>query len=145
MRYIDFLDSITKLVHDKTKKEVTADNINELDPSCYFVQLVNYDKKFNSEHREKTSVSIDILYFPKTKENKAEIYDALDDLNEAFEIEGKRVLRVRDRFLTMNNVNIKEVDGVGHFLFDLSLFDIYGKPYDYELMKDLELEFKKEV
>lgn len=143
MKYMDFMNALTMLIKGKTNKEVGCDNINKLKTPCYFVQLISYKKEFNSNHRELTSVSIDILYIPKNKENKAEIYDALDNLNESFEIEGNRVLRVKDRFLTMSNVQITEVDSIGHFLFDLSLFDLYGKPHDYELMRDLELRFKE--
>ena len=59
------------------------------------------------------------------------------------EIEGKKVLHVLNRFLTLRNTDIKIVDRVGHYVFILSLYDLYGKPYDYELMKDLELRFKE--
>lgn len=142
MRYMDFVNVLTLLIREKTNKEVGCDNINELKAPSYYVQLISYNKEFNSNHREFTSVSIDVLYIPKNKEDKTEIYDALDILNEAFEIQGNRILKVKDRYLTMNNVQITEVDSVGHFLFDLSLFDLYGKPYDYELMQDLELKFK---
>lgn len=143
MRYIDFVNALTLLIREKTNKEVGCDNINELKTPSYHIQLISYNKEFNSNYREFTSVSIDILYIPKNKEGKAEIYDALDELNEAFEIQGNRVLKVKDRYLTMKNVQITEVDSIGHFLFDLSLFDLYGKPYDYELMQDLELKFKE--
>lgn len=143
MRYMDFVNALTMLIKQKTGKEVGCDNINELETPCYFIQLIKYEKEFNSNHRELTSVSIDIQYIPENQENKAEIYDALDILNESFEMEGNKILKVKDRYLTMDNVQITEVDSIGHFLFDLSLFDLYGKPYDYELMRDLELRFKE--
>lgn len=143
MRYMDFVNALTLLVREKTNKEVGCDNINELKTPSYYIQLISYNKEFNSNYRELTSVSIDILYIPKNKEDKVKIYDALDELNEAFEIQGNRALKVKDRYLIMKNVQITEVDSIGHFLFDLSLFDLYGKPYDYELMQDLELKFKE--
>ena len=37
------------------------------------------------------------------------------------------------------------VDNVGHYEFSIELFDRYGKPIDYELMKELKLNFKEEV
>lgn len=143
MRYIDFANALTLLIKKKTNKEVGCDNINELKAPSYYIQPISYNKEFNSNYREFTSVSIDILYIPKNKEDKTEIYDALDNLNEVFEIQGNRVLKVKDRYLTMKNVQITEIDSIGHFLFDLSLFDLYGRPYDYELMQDLELRFKE--
>jgi len=73
----------------------------------------------------------------------AEILENLENLDNALEIEGKKVLHVLNRFLTLRNTDIKIVDRVGHYVFTLSLYDLYGKPYDYELMKDLELRFKK--
>ena len=48
-----------------------------------------------------------------------------------------------DRYLTLRNTDITIVDRVGHYVFTLSLYDLYGKPYDYELMNDLELRFKE--
>ena len=91
------------------------------------------------------SEDIDIIYFPKTngKLTNAEILENLENLDDALELEGKKVLHVLDRFLTLRNTDIKIADRVGHYVFTLSLYDLYGKPYDYELMKDLELRFKE--
>jgi len=75
------------------------------------------------------------------KLTNAEILENLENLDDAFEIEGKKVLHVLDRHLTLRNTDINIVDRVGHYVFTLSLYDLYGKPYDYELMKDLELRF----
>lgn len=49
---------------------------------------------------------------------------------------------VLDRRLTMTDTNMNIVDTVGHYEFSISLFDQYGKPYDYELMQELEVKFK---
>ena len=52
-------------------------------------------------------------------------------------------MHVLDRYLTLRNTDITVVDRVGHYVFTLSLYDLYGKPYDYELMQDLKLRFKE--
>lgn len=142
MRYEDILNAITSLIHKRTKAEVTSDDINEFEPGSYFIDLVDYKITFNSKHRQFKAISIDILYLPKKKEN-LEIMNALEDINNIFEVEGKRILKVLDRFLTIGDADLKTVDHIGHYLFDLSLYDMYGKPYDYELMKDLELKFEE--
>ena len=36
-----------------------------------------------------------------------------------------------NRYLTLRNTDITIVDRVGHYVFTLSLYDLYGKPYDY--------------
>ena len=43
-----------------------------------------------------------------------------------FEIKGNKILKVKDRCLTLKNERTKVVDGLGHYMFDLDLFDVYG-------------------
>lgn len=142
MRYNDILNSLTSLIYKKTGAEIDCEDIDQLKPGSYFIDLVDYKRKFDSKHREYITLSVDIIYLPK-KKSHLEIINALDDLDEVFEIEGKRLLKVNDRVLTVQNVDIDEVDHIGHYVFDLSLYVEYGKLQDYELMQDLELKFKE--
>ena len=162
MRFIDFIKSLSGKIDSFTGKEVGIDNINKLSRPAYFIQVIDYKKEFFANYKERIFISIDITYIPENDENnKAEIYNALDKLNNMFEVRGNKILKVKDRCLTLKNEGTKIVDGLGHYIFDLDLFDVYGtdlRTFDnsietirkilnddntelteYELLKKLEL------
>ena len=127
MRFIDFIKSLSGKIDSFTGKEVGIDNINKLSRPAYFIQVIDYKKEFFANYKERIFISIDITYIPKNDENnKAEIYNALDDLDDMFEVKGNKILKVKDRYLTLKNNSTKIVDGLGHYIFDLDLFDVYG-------------------
>jgi len=67
------------------------------------------------------------MYIPENDENNTmEVYKALDELDNMFETKGNKILKVKDRCLTLKNEHTKMVDGLGHYIFDLDLFDVYG-------------------
>ena len=162
MEFMDFIKSLSCKIDSFTGKEVGIDNINKLTRPAYFIQVIDYKKEFFANNRERIHVSIDVVYIPENVENnKAEIYDALDNLNDMFDVKGNKILQIKDRFLTLKNESTKVVDGLGHYIFDLDLFDVYGvdlRTFDnsietikeilnvddtelteYELLKKLEL------
>ena len=160
MRFIDFIKPLSEKINSFTGKEVRIDNINALSKPSYLIQVIDYKKEFFSNHKERIFISIDITYIPENdEENKAEIYNALDDLDDMFEVRGNKILKVKDRYLTLKNEHTKIVDGLGHYIFNLDLFDVYGVDLrtfdnsietikeisegtgtmDYELLRKLEL------
>lgn len=127
MEFMDFIKSLSRKIDSFTGKEVGIDNINNLERPAYFIQVIDYKKEFFANYKERIFISIDITYIPENDENnKAEIYNALDKLNNMFEVRGNKILKVKDRCLTLKNENTKIVDGLGHYIFDLDLFDVYG-------------------
>ena len=162
MEFMDFIKALSKKIYDFTDKEIGIDNINALTRPCYYIQVIDYKNEFFANYKEKIFISVDIMYIPENDENnKAEIYNALDDLDNMFEVRGNKILKVKDRCLTLKNEGTKIVDGLGHYIFDLDLFDVYGtdlRTFDnsietirkilnddntelteYELLKKLEL------
>lgn len=140
---MDFIKSLSRKIDSFTGKEVGIDNINKLTRPAYFIQVIDYKKEFFANNRERIHVSIDIVYIPENDENnKAEIYDALDNLNDMFDVKGNKILKVKDRNLTLKNENMKIVDGLGHYIFDLDLFDAYGEIPKQDIVNGLELNFK---
>ena len=127
MEFMDFIKSLSRKIDSFTGKEVGIDNINNLERPAYFIQVIDYKKEFFANYKERIFISIDITYIPENDENnKAEIYNALDKLNNMFEVRGNKILKVKDRCLTLKNESTKIVDGLGHYIFDLDLFDVYG-------------------
>lgn len=142
MKVIDIRKAITKKISELGLK-VEYKNINKIDRPCYFVDLLTYSKEWDSNYRELKTLNYDIMYFPKSKEgNNTETWEALENIDNHFEVFGNKILPVLDRRLTMTDTNMHTVDTVGHYEFSISLFDQYGKPYDYELMQELEVKFK---
>lgn len=127
MEFMDFIKSLSRKIDNFTGKEVGIDNINNLERPAYFIQVIDYKKEFFANYKERIFISIDITYIPENDENnKAEIYNALDKLNNMFEVRGNKIFKVKDRCLTLKNESTKIVDGLGHYIFDLDLFDVYG-------------------
>ena len=140
---MDFIKSLSRKIDSFTGKEVGIDNINKLTRPAYFIQVIDYKKEFFANNRERIHVSIDIFYIPENAENnKVEIYDALDNLNDMFDVKGNKILKVKDRNLTLKNESTKVVDGLGHYIFDLDLFDVYGEIPKQNMVNGLKLKFK---
>ena len=124
---MDFIKALSKKIYDFTDKEVGIDNINALTRPCYYIQVINYKNEFFANYKKRIFISVDIMYIPENDENNTmEVYKALDELDNMFETKGNKILKVKDRCLTLKNEHTKMVDGLGHYIFDLDLFDVYG-------------------
>ena len=127
MEFMDFIKALSKKIYDFTDKEVGIDNINALTKPCYYIQVIDYKNEFFANYKKRIFISVDIMYIPENDENNTmEVYKALDELDNMFETKGNKILKVKDRCLTLKNERTKVVDGLGHYMFDLDLFDIYG-------------------
>ena len=127
MEFMDFIKALSKKIYDFTGKEVGIDNINALTRPCYYIQVIDYKNEFFANYKKRIFISLDIIYIPENDENNTmEVYKALDELDNMFETKGNKILKVKDRNLTLKNECTKVVDGLGHYIFDLDLFDIYG-------------------
>ena len=124
MEFMDFIKALSKKIYDFTDKEVGIDNINALTKPCYYIQVIDYKNEFFANYKKRIFISVDIMYIPEN--DTMEVYKALDELDNMFEIKGNKILKVKDRCLTLKNEHTKMVDGLGHYIFDLDLFDVYG-------------------
>ena len=124
---MDFIKALSKKIYDFTDKEIGIDNINALTRPCYYIQVIDYKNEFFANYKKRIFISVDIMYIPENDENNTmEVYKALDELDKLFETKGNKILKVKDRCLTLKNERTKVVDGLGHYMFDLDLFDVYG-------------------
>lgn len=144
MKILDIRNAITKKLSSNGNR-VYYENIDKVKKPCFFINLVTYNKEFNTFYRERKKITFDLLYFPANEKMvNTEIINALEEIDEQFEIGGTKTLRVQDRSLNLKNTFINITDQVGHYIFDIELFDIYGKPIDYELMQELHYKTKEE-
>lgn len=144
MKVIDIRRALTEKI-SKLGLKVYYENINIIKRPCYFIDLITYQKKWLTDYKEHKRLSFDILYFPANWEgDNTEIWEALEKVDDIFDRNGKKILSVLDRNLTLRDEMLNIVDKVGHYEFTLDLYDQYGKVIDYELMQELCLDWNKE-
>ncbi len=91
-------EDIRKALTSKIKElglSVYYEDITKIKRPCYFIDLIDYLKEFNSNYRELKQLDFDIMYFPKDKEgNNSETITALENLDDNFEVLGNKILSV---------------------------------------------------
>lgn len=150
IKYSDIKGALIATI-SKLGLPVFYEDINKIRRPCYYIDLVNYQKDFRSNYREFKQLDFDIMYFSSDKEgNNSETIEALENLDNNFEVAGNKILSILfedkslNRYLTLKDTRINIVDNVGHYEFYIDLFDVYGKPVDYQLMQELKLEVNNE-
>lgn len=146
MRYEDIRKALTSKIKE-LGLSIYYEDITKIKRPCYYIELIDYLKDFRGNYRELKQLDFDVLYFPKNEEgNNGEIIEALENLDDNFEVLGNKILSVlfedktENRYLTLKNIKMYIVDNIGHYEFSIELFDRYGKPIDYGLMQELKLE-----
>lgn len=145
IKYSDIRKALTSTIK-KLGLSVYYEDITKIKRPCYFINLIDYQKEFKGKNRELKQLDFDILYFSSNKEgNNAEIFQALEDLDNNFEVMGNKILSIifedkkENRYLTLKDTRMHIVDNIGHYEFSIDLFDRYGNPIDYEIMKKLKI------
>ena len=145
MKYSDIKGALITTI-SKLGLPVFYEDINKIIRPCYYIDLVTYQKDFRGNYRELKQLGFDIMYFSSDKEgNNSETIEALENLDNNFEVAGNKILSILfegkslNRYLTLKDTRINIVDNVGHYEFYIDLFDVYGKPVDYQLMQELHL------
>ena len=150
MKYSDIKGALITTI-SKLGLPVFYEDINKIIRPCYYIDLISYQKDFRNNYREFKQLDFDIMYFSSDKEgNNSETIEALENLDNNFEVAGNKILSILfedkslNRYLTLKDTRINIVDNVGHYEFYIDLFDVYGKPVDYQLMQELKLEVNNE-
>ena len=145
MTITDVKNHLTKLLSPKFK--VYTEDIEKITRPCLFIEFVDYIPTYDSTNRQKKLITIDIQYFGKgttisTSPNNLSIFSAMEEIDLLFDDLGQKYLKVLDRGFYLMNQNFNIVDKIGHYMFDIDFFDHYGTEYKYELMKNLEVDYK---
>ena len=146
MKYEDIRKALTSSI-GKLGLSVYYEDITKITRPCYFIELIDYLKEFRGNYRELKQIDFDIMYFSKNAEgNNSETMEALEKLDNNFEVLGNKILKIlftdktENRYLTLKNVRLHIKDNIGHYEFSIDLYDKYGNPIDYGLMQELKLE-----
>lgn len=141
----DVRKAISKVISTKnsTFKIYIEETSNPIRP-CVFIKNISYNTLSNGEHRQKKKATFDLIYYPKSTVSSSynEIQDALEQLNDSFDVNGFKILVVDDRKITILNSQTEIVENLGHYIFDIEFITQYTELPQYELMENLELTAK---
>lgn len=121
--------------------EVHFDHNRESSKSYFYIEISSRRKTVDPVYYDR-SLSIDIQLRPLpdkfTRISKSELYDAEDKLDKTI----RPVIRILDRFITVQDVNSRIVDGILHYQFNLNFTDylpVKVAPFMENLDLNLEL------
>lgn len=128
MRYEDIRKALTSKIKE-LGLSIYYEDTTKIKRPCYYIELIDYLKDFRGNYRELKQLDFDVLYFPKNEEgNNGEIIEALENLDDNFEVLGNKILSVlfedktENRYLTLKNIKMYIVDNIGHYEFSIELF-----------------------
>lgn len=126
---------------------VYTENVDKMTRPFIFVSLIDYIPTMNTAYRQQKKATIDIRYYGKgdTVEelvNYQDIYENLEIIDNIFESNGLKIIKVLDRTLHLKDQNTKIVDKVGHYMFDLDFYDDYGTRPVLPLMAELQVTYE---
>lgn len=123
-----------------------AGDINEgFKRPCFFIELLPVARDNEGGGIYSRRVSVIISYFSKSKTDLENI-----KMQDQFEKIFGQLLKINDRFITIDSTSGHVTEGVLHFSFNIDYLDSideteqYGYDSDAELMQELEINFVKE-
>lgn len=150
MKITKIVEAISTAIYKQTGIGVYTEDIDKIARPALMLKVVNVDKEIVGQHRQRLVIDWDLLYFPTTDKTSAnmEIYDKIDELDEAFAYNGYKHIRIpvtndpfgKYRGVVLENVKSFPLDNVGHYMFRTDFFATYGPQTKYELMGELELQ-----
>ena len=140
----DIINAIAKALSSKINNEIYVEWEDTAERPSLYINCVDYKKTYASKHKELLNVTFDIIYFPTSanESRNIEILEKFEEINKCFDHYGKKYLKILDRAIYLNSVSTRIVDNTGHYMFDLDFYVEYGEYQTYELMQELQLNFK---
>ena len=145
----NILFATTKAVAENFEQDVYIEDNNTqgFDKSCFFVQILPVSSSALTKASNLRTISISIKYLQQTGEGISNILDVSDRLEMIF----ARTLFVDNTYLTINetesNIYSDEVGRILDFMIHLDFDDIKyspeNEPMEYDLMKELHMQFNE--
>lgn len=121
--------------------KVHFDNVEKSDAPYFYVEMTPIrNKTFDGDGiYHDRAIDVDIqLVLPEDGHGRVDriaLYDDSLELDKAI----RPVLQIEDRFITINEADIKVHDDILHYMFGLSFTDAEMEQVEYELMEELTL------
>lgn len=143
MKITQIVDAVSTAIYKATNIGVFAEDIDSLNRPALQLKAIYIQKTLMGQNRQRLVIDWDLLYFPSKQGScNLEIYDKLDELDEAFGYNGYKFLKVLDRAVQMENVSHHIANNIGHYMFRTDFIVQYGTMAKYDLMEDIELVIK---
>ncbi len=140
MRISDVRKAISTLLYDKLKIAVNVEWVEGLEGPTLTLEMIENRNTTLGVDRVLKEISWVIKYYPNSNfsANK-EIQEKLDDIDLVFDMKGKKILKVLDRYVTLMNTTTRIVDNIGNFVFDTEIVVGYGEQEIFKKMERLEI------
>ena len=126
--------------------KVHFDNVEKSDAPYFYVEMTPLkNKTFDGDGiYHDRAIDMDIqLILPEDRHGRVDrivLYDDSLELDKAI----RPVLQIEDRFITIDEADIKVHDDILHYMFTLAFTDAEMDQVEYELMQELTLNINKE-
>lgn len=126
--------------------KVHFDNVEKSDAPYFYVEMTPLrNRTFDGDGiYHDRAIDIDIqLILPEDRHGRVDrivLYDDSLELDKAI----RPVLQIEDRFITIDEADIKVHDDILHYMFTLAFTDAEMGQMEYELMQELTLNINKE-
>lgn len=138
---LDIKKAITNLIRSKyPQAKIYFDNIDKCEMPYFYVEFTAIKNiTLDSVYTDKL-IQIDILYCPASKQdcNRNMLFAISDELDKIF----RPVFPIMDRYITLQEVEIKIHDDILHYIFNLDFADAFDEEETHELMRTLKMDWR---
>lgn len=138
---LDIKQAITECSRKAFPKEkIYFDHIDKMQMPYFYVEFTSVHHTPLDEIYTDKLLQIDIMYCPDDKREvkRADLFSMADELDRVL----RPVLQIKDRYLTLQNIEITVHDDVLHYIFDLDFTDAFDVKETHEFMQSLEMDWR---
>lgn len=122
------------------KEAVYFDHIDKAKMPYFYVEFTAIHHTPLDEAYTEKLLQIDVTYCPNDKREvkRADLFAMADELDRAL----RPVLQVKDRALTLQDIEITVHDDVLHYIFNLDFADAFESEETHEPMKEMTMDWR---
>lgn len=138
---VDLNEAVNKVLSNRfPNRKIYAGEVTEgFQRPSFFTQIIPMGMDYENLNYKTDRLMVAITCFNEG-DTELENIKMYDELIKAF----GRVLRVKNRYITLLNIRSSNADGALQFSFDLNYWSQLRKEEERELMKELEMKTDKE-
>lgn len=138
---LDIKQAITACLRKAYPKEkIHFDHIDKAKMPYFYVEFTSIHHTPLDEAYTDKLLQIDVTYCPDEKREvkRADLFAMADELDRVF----RPVLQVKDRYLTLQDIEITVHDDVLHYIFNLDFADAFEVEETHELMEEITMDWR---
>lgn len=136
---LDIVIDITKKIKGKfINYKVYADKIDKITTPAFMVKLIPGKIKVVNQMAWDRLLEVDVIFFPENR-----TVEEMQNIEAELMMLFMPCVQIKDRYITLNDVDVVIEDDIMHFLFKIEYRDS-REEMDYELMQNLYARFVNE-